>query len=67
MDATPLVPAGTSAGGLHSSYVACYISFLLCVFERDQEEPKITHIGRNVTMETRRQFRIVWPVLTQLL
>lgn len=30
MDTTPLVPAGTSAGGLHGSYIACYISFPFC-------------------------------------
>lgn len=52
---------------MHSSYTACYFSFLLCVFECDKEKPKITHIGRNVTMETRRQFGTVWPLLTQKL
>lgn len=52
---------------MHSSYAACYFSFLLCVFECDKEKPKITHIGRNVSMETRRQFSTVWPLLTQKL
>lgn len=38
---------------------------LLCGFDCDKEKLKITHIGRKVTMETRRQFSVVWPVLTE--
>lgn len=52
---------------MHNSHIACSASVLLCVFECNEEEPKITHTGRNVTMETRRQFSLVWPVLTELL
>lgn len=66
MDTAPSVPAGPSTWYTVITWPV-KSPFLLCVFECDKEEPKITHIGRNVTMETRRQFNIVWSVLTQLL